>query len=1138
MISAQAAVINVSSAGANAYTCNLLFSDNILASYLNVGDVVTSSNTFKYTVVSWAGAGDYNSSYFATITGMYGAPGVDHDYASSISTPDQLVYRPSIQTTGTLKDVNLYSGQNYEYSCLGIWDDNIAASNAVTGDCITDSTGKEFKISYLTSAGFSDMCRVVESEKEGIAPTEGPATLYSATPAYGLFQGDFLSDTSYNNISNRDKYKIEYDILEASGGGSEPTTGDVLTFNGRSGHVVPLSGDYTPGMVGLPPTTSFTAASNQAPIIATYQYPMQSTGLLSNWTLKDSGVDTTGGRTLVNHGVTYFYDVTYPLGARDVAYFNGSSYFTFNDTGLPSGSSARSLTVRFKGGPGMPTNSLLRLIGYGTAAPGEDFAIGVDNTYLSGAIVSDDLVGYAPINDGLWHLAYVTFDGTTRNLYFDNVLVASDTPTLSTVLHTGAIGASEDFSEGFVGWMTCLRIYSHALSAYERTAIFYGDFGSSASSYALGQPLGTAAYITKPSGPSSQLLGNDGHGGFSNVTLGTNLSLVGETLNATQANSDWSAISGPTEVLNKPTTLGGYGITDAVPSGRTVNGKALSTNVTLTASDVSAVPNTRLVNGKQLNADISVTASDVGLGNVTNDAQLKVSQLGAVNGVCPLDSSQKVPSANLPAVALSEVYVVANQAAMLALAAVVGDWAVRTDISQTFVLSATPASTLGNWVQIEVASAVQSVNGYTGTVTLTKTDVGLGNVTNVDASNASNITTGNIGVSRFPGGGIWNTTTQLSLVSSDTTTAPFTVKVPGGLGTVNSFEFYVNNSLTNYMDSKGKVIIGAQNGATIFAESLLSVMSNTNNFNQINIQNLNSGATASSDFIATADNGTDSTFFVDLGINSSGYAGASYGNVNDSYLYANNKSLWIGLGEDNSSNAINFFVAGDSTPCVFIDNNGNLNIPANASTGFVLTSDGVGVGTWTALPTQVNADWNSSSGVSQILNKPTLAASATTDTTTTSNITDSTNKRFVTDAYVTVLSNTTGANSGDETATSIETKLGVSAGNVSSLANLSGINTGDQVTAVVNVTSAVYNATQTTGSLLIICNYSGTCTVNLPTSVGNTATYNIKNVNSTGTVIADAYGTEMIDVVNLTMTLVFMGTNLTLYSNNGSWIII
>lgn len=48
-------------------------------------------------------------------------------------------------------------------------------------------------------------------------------------------------------------------------------------------------------------------------------------------------------------------------------------------------------------------------------------------------------------------------------------------------------------------------------------------------------------------------------------------------------NKAWSTITGT------PTTLGGYGITDAVPATRTVNGHALSSNVTVTAADIGAV---------------------------------------------------------------------------------------------------------------------------------------------------------------------------------------------------------------------------------------------------------------------------------------------------------------------------------------------------------------------------------------------------------------------------------------------------------------------------------------------------------------------------------------------------------------------
>lgn len=53
-------------------------------------------------------------------------------------------------------------------------------------------------------------------------------------------------------------------------------------------------------------------------------------------------------------------------------------------------------------------------------------------------------------------------------------------------------------------------------------------------------------------------------------------------------------------------------INGKVPTSRKVNGKALSTNISLTASDVDAVPNTRTINGKALSSDITLSASDIG----------------------------------------------------------------------------------------------------------------------------------------------------------------------------------------------------------------------------------------------------------------------------------------------------------------------------------------------------------------------------------------------------------------------------------------------------------------------------------------------------------------------------------------------
>lgn len=120
---------------------------------------------------------------------------------------------------------------------------------------------------------------------------------------------------------------------------------------------------------------------------------------------------------------------------------------------------------------------------------------------------------------------------------------------------------------------------------------------------------------------------------------------------------------------DKATTLAGYGITDAkIANGVITLGSNTITPLTsftesdptvpswakasskpsYTASEVGAVPTTRKVNGHALSGDVTVSKGDVGLGNVTNDAQIPLTQKGAASGVCPLNSSSKIDTTYLP----------------------------------------------------------------------------------------------------------------------------------------------------------------------------------------------------------------------------------------------------------------------------------------------------------------------------------------------------------------------------------------------------------------------------------------------------------------------------------------------------------
>ena len=96
-----------------------------------------------------------------------------------------------------------------------------------------------------------------------------------------------------------------------------------------------------------------------------------------------------------------------------------------------------------------------------------------------------------------------------------------------------------------------------------------------------------------------------------------------------------------------------------------------------------------------------------------------VGQKNVANGIAALDGNGKITTDHLPALAIAETFVVNSQANMLALTAQTGDIAVRTDVSKSFILTTSPASTLGNWQELLTPTdAVQSVDGSTGAVSL------------------------------------------------------------------------------------------------------------------------------------------------------------------------------------------------------------------------------------------------------------------------------------------------------------------------------------------------------------------------------------------------------------------------------------
>lgn len=122
---------------------------------------------------------------------------------------------------------------------------------------------------------------------------------------------------------------------------------------------------------------------------------------------------------------------------------------------------------------------------------------------------------------------------------------------------------------------------------------------------------------------------------------------------------------------------------------------------------------------------------------------------------------------------------------------------------------------------------------------------------------------------------------------------------------------------------------------------LASFQSSVNNYNQVVIQNTNSGNQASADLILNNNLGTATTYYASLGINSSGWTGtpgtASLNAPNVTYLTATSGDLVLGT---TTSNAIRFVTNGGADKLIF-DANGNVGIGV-VPTGLDLLELGAG----------------------------------------------------------------------------------------------------------------------------------------------------------------------------------------------------
>ena len=152
--------------------------------------------------------------------------------------------------------------------------------------------------------------------------------------------------------------------------------------------------------------------------------------------------------------------------------FDGTNdSLTISDTGLPSGTSNRTIIGFFK------TDSLnnSRILGYGTWSNSNAFEI-INWSSAKVAIIGHTVnhFGTITISAGVWYMFAVVKDGTNMKLYINDVLDFSVTTTLNTILNGSfRIGMSIISDNYFNGRVDDIMVFNTALTAAQLLNIFH-----------------------------------------------------------------------------------------------------------------------------------------------------------------------------------------------------------------------------------------------------------------------------------------------------------------------------------------------------------------------------------------------------------------------------------------------------------------------------------------------------------------------------------------------------------------------------------------------------------------------------------------------------------------------------------------
>jgi hypothetical protein len=235
-------------------------------------------------------------------------------------------------------------------------------------------------------------------------------------------------------------------------------------------------------------------------------------------------------------------------------------------------------------------------------------------------------------------------------------------------------------------------------------------------------------------------------------------------------------------------------------------------------------------------------------------------------------------------------------------------------ISSTMVDYAIGIEAGNTWFSIPQATNNFGYKWYAGNTTIA-TLSGNGTLTTGNIT-----TTGNISATNFVGNGVGLTNVTVSAAGNIVGTSSNVTLVAG------NYSYTFDN--TGNVTLPANVFVGVTN--TFLPNTVASFSANVNYYSQVTLQNKSSGNDATADYIVTANNGSDTVNFLDLGIINSGYDNTtpsnSLGNIvfaADSYIYAqgntsnaNQSGGNLAIGTATTGKTIKFFAGGTTSSAI------------------------------------------------------------------------------------------------------------------------------------------------------------------------------------------------------------------------------